>query len=194
MQNGRIRLGQLIAFCGGLVLLATLSQTWFRPVADYRGVDALEGPQTAWQAFDRADNALAFIAVAALVLIVVMAVTHHGGPARVLLLVLGAAGVVIVFFGAAPFVGHELLEPARAEAQTAVWVAGAASLSLVAGAHGLPLPAMTRPERYESYEGATYYDDTIAKTGFSNPAERPERDLWDTLDDVERVSDALKRL
>ena len=193
MQNNRLRLGQLIAFCGGLVLLASLSMTWFRPAPGYTGPDALDAPQTAWQAFDWADNALGGIAVGPLVLIVVMAVTDSGDLPRVLLLVLAGAGVVTVFLGVAPFISHELLEPARAETQTAVWVAGAASLSLLAGTHGIRLPSTTRPNRYESYRGATYYDDTIAETGFSNPAERPERDIFDTLDDVGSVVDALKR-
>jgi hypothetical protein len=199
MQNSRIRLGQLIAFCGGLVLLASLSQTWFVPVADYRGADALAGPQSAWQALDWADNALAVIAVAALVLVVVIAVTDRGDPPRLLLLVLGGAGVVIVFAGVAPFIRHELLEPARAETQTAVWVAGAASLAIVAGAHGLRLPSWGRPnlslgqtDDRQWRQGATYYDSTMVETGFSNPAHRPDRDILDTAEDVAWLADRLR--
>jgi hypothetical protein len=142
MQNNRLRLGQLIAFCGGLALLASLSLTWFRPNPRYFGDEPFHGSQTGWEAFRWEDTALGGIALAALALTVAMAFPIRGDAPRALLLVLGlVATSLVVGLGVSPALmswDSAVAEPPKAT-QTGAWIALVASLSLLAGAHGIRL-------------------------------------------------------
>jgi hypothetical protein len=149
MGNNRLRLGQLIAFCGGLALLGSLSMTWFRPEPRYTGDDPLDGPQTGWQAFDWIDTALGGVAIAALALIVVMAFSARGDAPRIALLVLGIAATgIVVATGVSPALikldGAYALPPEATH--TGAWVALVGSLALLAGADGVRL-GPGRPRR-----------------------------------------------
>jgi hypothetical protein len=91
--------------------------------------------QTAWEALSWADVALAGAALAALVITLAVALADRGDVPRLLLFLLGAvATVIVVAYGAAPAVLGGPGAP-----QTAVWVALAASVSLLAGADGIQM-------------------------------------------------------
>jgi hypothetical protein len=161
MQNGRIRAGQLLAFCAGLVLLASLSQTWFRPMPyTRREPGMLNEPQTAWQAFYWADWVLAGIALAALVVIVAMAFVDRGDALRVVLLVLAAAGAALILYQLT-VISNERAWPLRGvglsvsavEIQNPAWVALVSSVSLLLGIDGIQAGPFRRLPRARPFPG-----------------------------------------